>query len=40
MMVKLSRLKILLLANLWLIFLVISVVSTALGSPQNPYPWG
>jgi len=38
-MVKLGRLKIWLLANLWLIFLVISVASAALGTPtQDPWP--
>jgi len=40
-MAKFSRLKIWLLANLWLIFLIISVISaTVLADPQNPYPWG
>jgi len=40
-MVKFSRLKIWLLANLWLIFLVASIISTVvLADPQNPAPWG
>lgn len=38
-MVKFGRLKIWLLANLWIVFLVISVASAALGTPtQNPWP--
>ena len=38
-MARLGRLKIWLLANLWLIFLVIKIVSAVLGTPtEDPWP--
>jgi|Deesub1362B_J571_1020462.scaffolds.fasta_scaffold24349_2 hypothetical protein len=40
-MVKFGRLKIWLLANLWLIFLLVSIISAVvLADPQDPWPTG